>query len=411
MLPLITIKQFLNDLRRQKLRSAMTIFGIFWGSCSIVLLFAFGTGITEAQLKATKGMGDNIAIFWPGITAKEFQGLPKGRRVSPTEDDIVLLKKKARTINRISPEYARWSVNMQYKKQSTLRQITGIWPEFGEMRNVIPDAGSRFINDLDMKNKRRVIFIGNLLADDLFGDEDPIGKEILLNGMPFTVIGVMKEKKQDSSYSSRDSRKGFIPSTTFKTMYSNRRISNFVVQNKPTSTMEFTKKEIYEILGAKYRFDPTDDEALQVWDTTQGFAFLKTFFMAFNMFLVGIGVATLITGAIGVTNIMNVVLEERTKEIGIKMALGARKSNIMFQFVFETVLITAVGGILGYLFAYLIVYLVPYLGLTDFIGTPRVNANTGIMITIILGIIGLAAGFFPARRAANLEPVKALKLF
>lgn len=411
MFPLITIKQFLNDLRRQKLRSAMTIFGIFWGSCSIVLLFAFSTGLTEAQLKASRGMGDNIAIFWPGITAKVFEGLPKGRKVNPTEEDIILIKNKARSVNRISPEYARWNINMQYKKQSTLRQVTGIWPEFGEMRNIIPDVGSRFINDLDMENKRRVIFIGNLLADDLFGDEDPIGQDILLNGMPFTVIGVMKPKKQDSSYSSRDSRKGFIPSTTFKTMYSNRRISNFVVQNKETSTMAITKKEIYEILGAKYRFDRTDDEALQVWDTTEGFAFLKTFFMAFSGFLVGIGVATLITGAIGVTNIMNVVLEERTKEIGIKMALGARKSSIMMQFVFETILITALGGIMGYLFAYLIVSLVPFFGLEDFIGTPRVDIYTGFLITIILGIIGLAAGFFPARRAANLEPVKALKLF
>ena len=411
MLPLITIKQFLNDLRRQKLRSAMTIFGIFWGSCSIVLLFAFSTGLTEAQLKATKGLGDNIAIFWPGITAKEFQGLPKGRRVRPTEEDIILLKRKGKTINRISPEYARWNVNMQYKKQATLRQVTGIWPEFGEMRNVIPDAGSRFINDLDMKNKRRVIFIGNLLKEDLFGEEDAIGQEILLNGMPFTVIGVMKEKRQDSSYSNRDSRKGFIPSTTFKTMYSNRYMNNFVVQNKSTTTMAFTKKEIYELLGAKYKFDPTDDEALQVWDTTLGFAFLKTFFTAFKWFLVGIGFATLITGAIGVTNIMNVVLEERTKEIGIKMALGARKSSIMLQFVFETVLITGLGGMLGFIFAYVIVAIVPMLNLGDFIGTPRVDISAGVLITIVLGVIGLIAGFFPARRAANLEPVKALKLF
>ena len=152
MIPLLSVKQFFNDLRRQKLRSLMTMFGIFWGACSIVLLFAFGKGITEAQLKSTRGMGENIAIFWPGITAKEFQGLPKGRRIRPTEDDIVLIKQKARSINRISPEYQRSGVNFRYGKQSTLRQISGIWPEFGPMRNVTRRMGSRFINDKDRRH-------------------------------------------------------------------------------------------------------------------------------------------------------------------------------------------------------------------------------------------------------------------
>jgi putative ABC transport system permease protein len=175
--------------------------------------------------------------------------------------------------------------------------------------------------------------------------------------------------------------------------------------------MEAARQEVYEILGAKYRFDPDDREAMSVWDTTRGFAFLKNFFMAFSMFLVGIGVATLITGGIGVTNIMNVVLEERTKEIGIKMALGARKSFILFQFVFETLLITSVGGLLGFLFAWIIVIVFPSLNLGDFVGTPRVDFGAAVGTIVILGLVGLAAGVFPARRAANLQPVQALKLF
>ncbi len=374
-------------------------------------MFAFGNGITEAQLKSQRGLGDNIAIFWPGITAKEFKGLPKGRRIRPTEDDIKLIKQKSKLLDRISPEYARWNVNIKYKKESTLRQMIGVWPEFGDMRNIIPRMGSRFINDRDMAEKRRVVFIGNLLKDDLFGDEEAVGQDILLNGMPFKVIGVMKSKDQDSSYGSRDSRKAIIPASTFQTMYSFRYVNDFVAQSKKTTTMEFARKEIYEILGQKYKFDPTDREALSVWDTTEGFAFLKTFFMAFSGFLVGIGIATLITGAIGVTNIMNVVIEERTKEIGIKMALGARKSMIMFQFIFETLLITTIGGGLGFLFAWAVVALFPMLGLEDYVGVPTVNIYAGLLVTVILGIIGLVSGLFPARRAANLQPVQALKLF
>jgi len=411
MLPLLSIRQFLNDMRRQKLRTLMTTFGIFWGTCAIVLLFAFGKGIGDAQLKSQKGLGENIAIYWPGITSKEYRGLPRGRRVRFTEDDVALIKARAVTISRISPEYSRWSVTLKRGKKTFSQQVIGIWPEFGEMRNVIPDVGSRFINDLDLLEKRRVIFIGDLLKEDLFGSEPAVGETVLLDGVPFTVIGVMKPKKQDSSYSGRDSRKGFIPSTTFKTMYSSRDLNNFVVQCKPQLTMAHSKREIHEILGARYKFDSSDDEALKVWDTTEGLAFLKTFFVAFNAFLVGIGIATLITGGIGVTNIMNVVLEERTKEIGIKMALGAKKRMILGQFVFETLLITAVGGVCGFLFAYLIVTVFPYFNLEEYVGVPTVDLSVGLLAVALIGIVGFTAGIFPARRAANLQPVQALKLF
>lgn len=411
MLPLITIKQFFNDLRRQKLRSALTMFGIFWGSCSIVLLFAFGQGISEAQMKSQKGMGDNIAIFWPGVTSKEFEGLPKGRPIRPNEDDIRMVQERAESVGLISAEFRRWSTPIKYGNNISLQNVIGVWPEFSVMRNLIPDVGSRFFNARDMEERARVVFIGNILKTDLFGATDAIGKRILLKGVPFTVIGVMKEKVQNSSYGGRDSRAAFIPTTTFRGMFSNRYLSDFVLQAKPEYSMAQAREEVCNLLGAKYKFDPSDDEALTVWDTTEGFRFLTAFFTAFKWFLVGIGVSTLITGGIGVSNIMNVVLEERTKEIGIKMALGARKSMILSQFILETLLITAVGGVLGFLFAWGIVILVPYAGLTDFIGVPRVDIFVGVLVTILLGLVGFAAGVFPARRAANLQPVQALKLF
>jgi len=411
MMALGSIKQFLNDMRRQKLRTILTMFGIFWGTCSIVLLFAFGKGIGDAQIKSQKGLGENIAIVWPGITSIPYKGLPRGRRVRYTESDIRLIKDRAVTISRISPEYSRWNVAMKFGKQSVVQNMVGVWPEFGEMRNLIPDAGSRFINDLDMSEKRRVVFIGDKLKADLFADAEAVGQTVLMNGVPFTVVGVMKTKKQDSSYNGRDSNKAYIPASTFQSMYSYRYPNDFVVQCKPQFTMKMSRDEIEEILGARYKFDPDDKEALSVWDTTEGIAFIKTFFMAFQMFLVGIGVATLITGGIGVSNIMNVVLEERTKEIGIKMALGARKSYILAQFIFETLLITAVGGVLGFLFAYLIVKIFPLLKLEEFVGVPTVNVWGAVLAMVLLGIVGLVAGIFPARRAANLQPVQALKLF
>ncbi|MFH1372875.1 MAG: ABC transporter permease, partial [bacterium] len=388
MIHLLTVRQFFNDIRRQKLRTALTMFGIFWGTCSIVLLFAFGKGITDAQIKSQKGLGDNIAIVWPGVTSQEFHGLPKGRNIRLTEDDIRFLKDRATTISRISPEFQKWSVRMKYGKQSTLRYVGGVWPEFADMRNVIPAEGSRFINERDIAEKRRVIFLGNTLKNDLFDKEEAVGERILVNGTPFTVIGIMKEKEQNSSYTGRDNRHSWIPASTFKAMFSRTHINLFIAQAPPTLSMEVTKQEIHRLLGARLRFDPEDSEVLGIWDTTRGIAFLKTFFLAFRYFLIGIGVATLITGGIGVSNIMNVVLEERTKEIGIKMALGARKSMILTQFVMETLLITAVGGLLGFLFAYGLVQVVPMFELEEYIGVPRVDVWGGIMVVIVLGLIG-----------------------
>ncbi len=430
MMPLHTIRQFFNDMRRQKLRTAMTTFGIFWGTCSIVLLFAFGQGIRENQIESQKGLGENIGIFWPGITAKDYKGLPRGREIRFTEEDVRMIKSKATTVDRISPEFSKWNVSLKVGRQVQIKNVVGVWPEFGEMRNLIALEGSRWLNEQDELQRRRVVFIGDRLADQLFAGgtltggvtsrddsmavetaKKAVGQQILINGVPFTVIGVMKPKRQDSSYNGRDAQKAYIPASTFNTMYSRRYPNNMVVQCLPEETMKRSREEITAIMGAKYRFDPTDREALSVWDVSEGLEFMNNFFGAFQMFLVGIGVATLITGGIGVSNIMNVVLEERTKEIGIKMALGARKSYVMSQFIVETLMITAIGGIFGFLFAYAIVVAFPALNLEEYIGTPKVNYLGSVMVVVLLGIVGLIAGIFPARRAANLQPVQALKLF
>lgn len=388
----------------------MTMFGILWGTVSIVLLMGFGTGLQEHNKKEMKGLGENISIVWSGMTSKPWKGLPRGRRIQFTEEDVARMKANLNSIERISPEFARWSVPVKNKRENKLTRISGVWPEFCEMRSIIPKMGGRFLNPLDMHEKRRVIFLGNQRAEDLFGQDDPVGKLVFVNNVPFTIIGVMKEKKQNSSYGGRDSRQGWIPSTTFKTMWSHRYPNNIVVQSPNPYAMEKVKDDIFGYMASKYNFDPDDTETLSIWDTTEGLKFFTTFFMAFKFFLVGIGCLTLITGGIGVTNIMNVVLEERTKEIGIKMAVGAKKATIMLQFLFETIVLTGLGGTLGFIMAALIIYLFPK-NFAEYIGVPTIDVAGAIFAAGVLGIVALVSGYFPARRAANLEPVKALKLF
>ncbi len=406
----ISFKQMFRDMRKQKLRTIMTTFGILWGTMSIVLLMGFGTGLQEYNQKRFRGLGENIAIIWPGIASMPHQGLPRGRRIRFSEEDIWKMKRTINSIKRISPEYARWNVTAKAKRNNKLIRVAGVWPEFGEMRNILPQMGGRFINSMDMAEKRRVIFLGDELAADMFGNDNPIGKSLLVNNVPFTVIGIMKEKDQSSSYSGRDRRQSWIPSTTFRTMWSYRYPNQMIAQSQSVASMPTTMRSIKEFLGAKYKFNPEDTEALFVWDTTETFKFFLAFFAAFKYFLVGIGCMTLITGGIGVTNIMNVVLEERTKEIGIKMAVGAKKRVIMAQFMIETIVLTAIGGLLGFGLGVGVMKIIPP-EMMEHLGQPQINTAGALMAIGVLGIVAITAGFFPARRAASLEPVTALKLF
>jgi len=397
-------------VRSQKLRTTLTVFGILWGTASVVLLLAFGKGIHASQQQAFRGMGEYIVILWPGRTSKVYQGLARNRQIRLREEDAVLLKAQIPTMGAISPEYMYGDAKARVGRTEKLIGISGVWPEYGPMRNIIPESGSRFINSEDLEKRRRVIFLGPELKTDIFGEENAIGRIMFINGVPFTVVGVMKAKKQDSSYSGRDTRKAFMSATTFKAMYGREYVSNIVFQADEPSHTERVKREVYEVLGTKYKFDPEDEEALMMWDTTENEQFFGAFFIAFRTFLGVIGAFTLIVGGISISNIMNVVVEERTKEIGIKMAVGAKPRFIMSQFVFETLALTSIGGLLGFAFAWAIVAVVPNFNVEDYIGTPTISASVAIAALSVLGAIGVVAGFFPARRAARCNPIEALRL-
>jgi putative ABC transport system permease protein len=301
-------------------------------------------------------------------------------------------------------------VKLHYGTKTWPVDVSGVSPDFGWMRNLIPDTGGRFINPIDMEEQRRVVFLGDKLAKNVFGSEPAVGKTVMMWGSPFLVVGVLITKQQDSSYSGRDNDKATIPGTTFRALTGDKYVDNVIYRPDATIGSKKVNENVLASLGKKKKFDPKDKEALAVWDTTEQFQFFDTFMLAFNLFLGIVGSLTLVVGGIGVSNIMNVVVEERTKEIGIKMALGARQGFILKQFLLETLFITAVGGAIGLGISLAICEVFPKAGFTEYVGIPVVSLPVAAITTAVLGTIGLLAGWFPARAASRLDPVVAMKM-
>jgi putative ABC transport system permease protein len=404
------LRQMWRDVRSQKLRTFLTVFGIIWGTVSVSLLLAFGKGLKKQMIVNSAGIGDAICIAWPGLTSVPFEGLGKGRKIRLNEDDVDAIRREARGLNLVSSEYSK-TLKLNYGTKTIAIDISGVSPEFGPMRNLIPQDGSRFIDPNDMEEQRRVLFIGWKMAADVFGEKQkPVGKTVMLGGSPFLVIGVLAEKVQNSSYSGRDNQKGFIPGTTFRAITGEKWVDNLIYQpTDPGKAVEVTD-DVRRVIAQRQRFDPADKEAFSVWDTTENLKFFKIFFLSFNLFLGIIGSFTLIVGGIGVSNIMNVVVEERTKEIGIKMALGARDRWLLRQLLLETLMITGIGGLIGFAISFAVCWVFPKFGVTEYVGNPDLSLSVATLTAGILGATGLLAGYFPARDASRLDPVVAMKL-
>ena len=404
------IRQFLRDLRTQKLRAALTLFGLVWGTAAVTLLLAFGDGLYQQLMVSWKGLGENIVICFPARTSKPWQGLPKGRPIRVTDADVNAVGRVVPGIKAISGEFSRGSSRFRVGRNVLVPGMVGNNPSFRDMRNLIPAEGGRYIDELDVSRRRRVIFLGNQLATDLFGPDAVVGRTVFVDKVPFLVVGVMKKKDQDSSYNGRDSDQASIPLTTYAALYGDKYVDDIVYQVEDAGQVERVKKDVQVAFARRCGYDPTDKEALLVWDTTAQSRFLDTFFLGFRLFLGIMGALTLVVAGIGVSNIMHVVVEERTKEVGLKMALGAHRSAIVGQFLVETLLLTAIGGGLGFLISWGVCAVFPSSGFQQFVGTPHLSLKVAAITTVILGSIGFLAGYFPARTASRLNPVEALRL-
>jgi putative ABC transport system permease protein len=403
---------FRADLGHQTKRIVLTVLAIAWGTLSIVLLLSFGEGLKRSLTKGARGLGEGIAVVWPGATTKPFMGLPSGRSIPIKDEDPDLIRSRIPEIELLSVEYARY-VPITSGTKTVNTRLRGVEPEFGELRNIHPQAGGRFIDALDVAEKRRVVFLGEELARDLFGTEDVVGRTVQINRSTFLVVGVAEKKLQMGMYNGPDRNQPSIAATTFRSMYTDARIENLVYRPVSPELGDTAKAQLYRVMGAKHHFDPEDTRSLGIWDTREMQSINHNIALGIQIFLGIIGALTLFVGGMGVANIMYAVVKERTREIGVKMALGAKERQVMLPFMLEALLMTVLGGLAGTAISLGLIAIIGALPLEgeafEFLGRPTFSPAIAAATAAVLGTIGSMSGFFPAKRAASVNPAVSLR--
>ncbi len=419
----VVLQLFLRSARLQKKRATLTIASLAWGTVTILLLLAFGEGLKLQMMSNDQAMGSNLAILWPGETSKPYKGLAEGRPIRPTLDDIDYARERLPELDAIWGELTSWRTALSFGRKTVNGRVTGTRWDYGDARKHFPKASGRFLNPQDEEEKRRVVFLGNEMARDIFGKEDPVGKTLLINNSPFTVIGVMQHKRQSSTYGGPDANHAVIPQSTFKAVLGTgrgpgdggrERLNVVVFRVKKAEDMDAALARFNEVLGPRLGFDSEDPRVWGLWNTVRSQRIEAKILIGLEIFFGVIGALTLIIGGVGVANIMYAVVKERTKEIGVKMALGARSRWITGPFILEGLVYTLVGGLFGALIAIAIVTGLSFLPIEgndvlEFLGRPTLSWPIGFATIAILGACGLLAGYFPARRAAAIDPASTLR--
>jgi putative ABC transport system permease protein len=404
----------LRTLWAHKLRTLLTMFGIAWGIVSIVLMVAAGEGLRVGQAKQTQTLGKDIMIVFHGRTSMHAGGQRAGRQLHWIDSDVPYVQDQSPDCQYAIPELEQENVRSHTAYNAAAFLVTGSLPPFGEIRSL--DVGSgRFYNWEDQREARSVAFLGSDAAKQLFPQGDAVNQTVYLNDIPYTVIGVMAKKKQDSSYDGWDVNKIFIPFSAMRRDFPDKppgtpfTFDQMLVTPKSVGQHEACKGEIRKALGTLHQFDPHDKEACPIWDTVQEAKAFETMTNGMKYFLGAVGIVTLLLGGLGVMNVMLVAVRERTREIGVRKALGAPSRIILRQFFVEALLIAAISGSIGLGIAFGLCALVNLLPMPPFFAGLLPTWSSGLIAIGLLGTTAVLSALYPARRAASVDPIDALR--
>ena len=411
------LRQAVATFRAHKLRTFLTMFGLVWGIASVIILVGLGRGFVVDQKKHMESLGKDLVIVWGGRTSTQVGGRAAGREIQLNVDDAVLIRDECYMVKNVSPELRRTIPEVSQFNLAS-RGVVGMWPSYQDFRSLKVSEG-RLITEDDEREGRRVLVLGFKANRQLFPGQPAIGATVLVKSVPYSVIGVLEEKKQNSNYSGPDNDYLFAPYSAVSRDFpppekkgegiTRGYLDDIVFEVQDPEEHEEAVMQVRRTIGRVRHFDPLDKDALFIWDTMDGAKQLAKIFDVVTLFFGCVAVVTLCLGGIGVMNIMLVSVSERTREIGTRKAMGATKRDILRQFFAESAMLTIVSGLAGYMFGVGVCIAMKLVPLPDFVPHPIISPISIVVSIVTLSLITVTAGMYPARRAADMTPVESLR--
>jgi len=411
-------REIFSTLKKNKLRTFFTAFGVFWGIFMLIIMLGSGTGLSNGTKVGMGDLATNSMFMWTQRTTVPYKGLPRGRFFNFKNSDTRALIDNIPEIEYIAPRIQAWSRSgdnnvVRGEKTGNFR-IQGDYPDYNLIDPMEMIKG-RFINQLDIDEKRKNVVIAQRVYEEMFSpDEDPIGQYLRISGVYFKVVGLCKSKKNDQQ-AEQENQQIFMPFTTLQKTYNYGDVVGwYSITAKENVAVSVIEAKAKELLKTRHSIAPDDDRAIGSANVEEEFKKMTNLFIGIEMLIWIVGIGTLMAGIVGVSNIMMIIVKERTQEIGIQRAIGATPMAIMTQIITESVFLTAIAGYVGLVFGVAVIEGVNYMlvqsgSTTGMFTNPSVDFGVAVKALIILIVSGAMAGMIPARRAVSIKPIDALR--